>query len=159
MNVEVKDIMVKDVFKLHDTDNVGDAMRYMAEKEVSGLPIVNKFDRLVGFVTGGDFMKFLFKLGKSHNPLFADSLESIENEDLDAIDALRSEIDATPVMDIATRKVVTVYDDDSYDEAARILGKKKIKTVAVINEDDEMVGILSRSCVLRFLFEESLKRA
>lgn len=159
MEVLVKDIMEEEVYKITPEATVGAAMRYMSEKGVSSLPIVVSAtdDHLVGFVSDGDLMNYLFKLGKVHDPLFAHDFESLREQDMEAMETLKAEIDRASIMDIATRKVVAVYDTDTYDEAARILGKRKIKKVPVLNSDDEMVGVLSRSCVLRFLFDESLK--
>lgn len=160
MDIKVKDIMERDVYKITPSASVGAAMRYMNEKGVSGLPIVASAtdNHLLGFVSDGDMMHYLFQLGKEHDPLFAHDFESLREQDLHAIEALKDEMDRASIMDIATRKVVVVYENDNYDEAARILGKRKIKKVPVLNEHDEMVGVLSRSKMLRFLFEESLKR-
>mgnify|MGYP000860890256 FL=1 len=53
-----------------------------------------------------------------------------------------------PVKDIATFPLLTVKNDDYLFEALTILIKKNIKRVGVINDNDEMIGILEQIDVL-----------
>ena len=59
------------------------------------------------------------------------------------------------VMELATTKIVDVDIDDDVDEVARILGKKKIKKVPVV-EEGKIVGIVSRSMIIRYIVAQHL---
>jgi len=53
-------------------------------------------------------------------------------------------------MHLATKKVISVADDWDIDKAACILGKKKIKKAPVL-KDGKLVGIISRSQIIRYI--------
>ena len=60
------------------------------------------------------------------------------------------------VMELATTKVIDVDIDDEVDEVARTLGKKKIKKVPVV-ENGKIVGIVSRSMIIRYIVAQHLR--
>lgn len=158
MESRVSDIMERDVYFVRPDQSVAETMRYMAEKRISGLPIINEDGKLEGFVSDGDLMLYMFKLGQRHDPLFAENLGDLHAEDLNAIGELKAELESEPVMNLATRKVVTVYLDDLYDDACRFLSKKKIKKVPVVDHNQRVVGVLSRSMMVRHLFEYNIRK-
>lgn len=159
MDIRIKEIMEKNVYFLNEDQSVAEAMIEMMHKGVSGMPIINKRQELIGFISEGDLLNYLFKLGKKHDPLFAEDFAHIRESDIEALDELKAELQDEPVMNLATRKVVTLYEDDTYDDACRCLGKKRIKKVPVVDQDEQLVGVLSRSNMLRFIFEYQLNRS
>ena len=53
-------------------------------------------------------------------------------------------------MELATTKVISVDADFEIDEVAKVLGKKKIKKVPVL-ENGILVGIVSRTNIIRYI--------
>ena len=56
------------------------------------------------------------------------------------------------VMELATRKVIWVTPEQPVDEVAKILSKKRIKKVPVL-EKGKLVGVISRSTIMRDIFQ------
>ncbi|MFR4401374.1 MAG: HPP family protein [Peptococcus niger] len=151
--MEVSNIMEKEVYFVTTAADVAETMRYMVDKNISGVPILDEAHRLAGFVSDGDLMAYLFKLGKRHDPLFAESLAALTDHDLEKNKALTEELQNTKVLSLATRKVITVQEHDTCEEACRFLGKKQIKKMPVVDTDNRVVGVLSRSTVVRYLYD------
>ncbi len=158
MEFRVSDVMATDIYYVRPNDSVAYAMRYLTEKGISAVPIIDDQGDLKGFVSDGDLMTYVFQLGKRHDPLFAANFGELSEEDLAAIGQLKEELEEEPIMNLATRKVVTVYADDKFDDACRFLSKKRIKKVPVIDADHHVVGVLSRSMMVRYLFEYNLDK-
>lgn len=59
------------------------------------------------------------------------------------------------VMEIATKRVITVQFNEDIDQIAKILGNKKIKKVPVV-KDKKLVGIISRGDIVRFIVKNFL---
>ena len=54
------------------------------------------------------------------------------------------------VMELATTKIIAAEPDETVDEVARTLGKKRIKKLPVI-EDGKLVGMVSRHNIIRYI--------
>ena len=157
MEIRISEIMKRDVYAISPKASVAEAMRYMAEKGTSSLPILDHENHLEGFLSATDLMSYAFKLGKKHNPLFAENLSELHEEDLLALHALKVELESEAAIGHA-KKSPFVYIDDTYNDACRILGKKNIKKVPVLDHDEKVVGILSRSTMVRYLFNYHLQQ-
>lgn len=59
------------------------------------------------------------------------------------------------VMEIATKRVITVQPEIDIDLVAKILGEKKIKKVVVVS-DKKLAGIISRGDIVRFVVKNYL---
>ena len=121
MNTKVSEIMGKEVYSCHVSSTIGDVLEIMVEKKVSGLPIVDDYSHVVGFISDGDIMKYIGK----QRPRAIDAYtymfilydeKSFEQKIEDLINL--------NVMSIATKKVVSVKASSALDEAANILGDK-----------------------------------
>jgi CBS domain-containing protein len=153
MNTKVSEIMEKDVYFCHVSSTIGDVLEIMVEKKVSGLPIVDDNSHVVGFISDGDIIKYIGK----QRPRTVDAYtymfilydeKSFEQKIEDLINL--------NVMSIATKKVVSVKASSALDEAANILGDKKIKLAPVV-VDDKLVGIISRSTITRYIVGNYLR--
>ena len=51
--------MGKEVYSCHVSSTIGDVLEIMVEKKVSGLPIVDDYSHVVGFISDGDIMNIL----------------------------------------------------------------------------------------------------
>jgi CBS domain-containing protein len=58
-NLKIKEIMTPDPITIPETATVGTAARTMLEHQISGLPIVNNRDELVGIITESDIFRMV----------------------------------------------------------------------------------------------------
>lgn len=141
------DAVRADVFSLPETATVADALACMAENHTSGLPIVAKDGSVVGFVSDGDILRALSRAMNSSASMYYLYLSWRQGEDLsEGLDY----IERTPVIDIATRYVVTLDADAEIAEALKLLSETRVKKVPVLR-DGKMAGVLSRSDLVRYL--------
>lgn len=154
----VREIMEDDAYTCHYSARLGEVLYKLAELKISGLPVVDEQRRVVGFISDGDIMKYIAKKKPllldwvNHLPIIYDD-ESLEKKLAGLLEK--------NVMDLATRKVISVDVDQEIDEVADILGKRQIKKVPVL-ENGKLAGVVSRSAIIRYVVglimpDESLK--
>ena len=111
------------------------------------MPIINDEIRVVGFISDGDIMKFIAK----QDPRIIDMTSFITVwYDTESFDKKLDDLMDLNVMELATTKVISVDADFEIDEVAKVLGKKKIKKVPVL-ENGILVGIVSRTNIIRYI--------
>ena len=132
---------------------VREALSVLAETSTSGIVVVDKIGRPVGFVSDGDIMRYL---GDSSGQ-FTDATMYVYRifDDEKLKDRAQSLLDLQ-VMEIATKKLITLQADESIDKACRLLAEKRIKKAPVISSG-VFVGTLSRRNVVAAL-NASLER-
>ena len=116
--MHVRDLMTTDVVAVAAETSIRDAARMMFRYRVSGLPVVDAEDHVLGIITEGDFL-------------------AMELERVDHGRALDS------VGEVMSHSVLSVSPDLEVMEAARYMHSHGVKRVLVV-EEGKMVGILSR---------------
>lgn len=154
MNAQVSEIMEKEVYSCHVSSTIGDVLGIMVETKVSGLPIVDDYNHVVGFISDGDIMKYI---GKQRPRTIGAYTYMFILYDEKSFDEKIQELINLNVMRIATIKVISVKADSPIDEVANILGDKKIK-IAPVLDNGKLVGIISRSEITRYIVGSYLKK-
>jgi len=157
MGIKVKEIMERDTYILREGDTVKQALSYLYNKEVSGVPIVNVYDEVVGYISDGDILHQVAR----KKPFIFDMQGGVSSitADLESFDDKVSEILDMDVMRIASHKVVTVNQDTDIDIVAEILSKKKYKKVAIVDDEDRIVGIVTRWHIVSHIIKSMLDNA
>ncbi len=146
-------LMQADVYTLPTTASAADAMNLFATKGISGAPIVNEKNQLIGFVSDGDIMRNL----ADQIPAFKSAWSFVvELENADFKQTL-SEVMAIPVMQMASKKVLTVNVDDEMGEVARVLADNHLKKAPVMS-GSTMVGIINRSSITAYAVSTFLNK-
>ena len=155
MNKKISEIMKTDVYTVSDEATIKEVLQVLVDKKISGVPIVNSKYQVVGFISDGDIMKFIAK----QNPRIIDMTSFITVwYDTESFEKKLHDLMDLSVMELATTKIVSVETDYDVDEAAKVLGEKKIKKVPVVGEDGKLVGVISRSEILRYVLGTYLER-
>lgn len=148
--MNAKDIMIENVYKVNEGDIVRDVVEFFIKYKISGLPIVNQDNKIVGYISDGDIMRYIGK----HKDILVDSLYAVnvfKGDKVDFNERVKNVL-ALNVMSIAKKKATIVDADTSIEDVAAILGKKQFKKLPV-EEDDKLVGIISRGDVIRHTFK------
>src|SRR5690349_4483082 len=101
---------------------IDEAVSLLLDHRVSGLPVVDKDNRLLGVITEIDIIDLVYK----------------------------ADIETSRVGDHMTRDVRTVEATTSIDEAASIFCGQPIRRLPVIR-DGRLIGIISRRDLIRFV--------
>ena len=149
----VKEIMTTDVVTIEKETTIGELSSIMLKNRVSGLPVVDNEGMLIGMVTDADI---ILRDNEPVFPIYFDPLiisyayiENFEKYQKDFKDYLD-----TRVEEIMKRRVRTVKEDTTVEEAASIMVKERINRIPVIDNDRKVIGIVARADVLRFMVDK-----
>lgn len=148
--MQAHEIMKHHVIKVKEYDLVGFVIEKFIEYGISGLPIVNDRNEMVGYISDGDIMRYIGK----HDDIVLGTLffTQLFKGDFDAFEDRVYRIMDLNVMEIAKKSVYKVSWDEKIENIATILGKKQIKKLPV-ERNGVLVGIISRGDVIRSTFQ------
>ncbi|MBU0504798.1 MAG: CBS domain-containing protein [bacterium] len=121
---EAKTIMTKVVVTVRPDTPAMEAVRLLVKNSISGLPVVDDDNKLVGIVSEKDLLKFI------HDP----------------------EEKALTVSSLMTKKVICFDENTSGVEICNCLVKNNFRRVPVL-KDGRLVGVVSRRDILRKILE------
>jgi CBS domain-containing protein len=142
------DVMTTDVITVDPDTTVPALATLLAERGISGVPVVDSSGRLVGIASEGDLLhRAEIGTARRHRERRRSWWLDDFSSDL-AREYVKSH--GRTVKDIMTRDVVTVTEDTDLGDVAALLEAKRIKRVPVIR-DGKVIGIISRANLVRAL--------
>jgi len=139
-NVLVDEVMTKEVVAVKKYDDIQEAARLLTENRISGLPVVDAENSVLGVVTEADILS-MTGIKDGHN--FRDILRHILGE------PLPERKSGHLVGDIMTSPAITTRPDADIKEVAKILDEKRIKRLPVVDRKNKLVGVISRADIVR----------
>jgi IMP dehydrogenase len=127
--IKASEIMVKNPLFVTPEEKISKTELLMLRKKIGGLPVVKnqKNHQLIGIITQRDI-----RLAR-----FAMSLESPN----------------TTVKDLMTSEPFVVKSDEIVKNILKLMFKKKIQRLPVVNENRQLIGFIVQNQILRKLFE------
>lgn len=123
----------------------------LSSTNTSGVSVVDPAGKLVGYVTDGDIMRYLARNDfNMSSPSAGVSLSLQDDEDMEGRLAALANLN---VMELATKRVISVDIDTPLDVACATLAKRRIKKMPVTS-NGVLVGALSRRNVLHAMMEQ-----
>lgn len=146
----VRDIMTTDVATVTPDASLRDAARILLELRISGLPVIDEQNKLIGIVTEADFLSAMGI--PCHHPAHSlwQTLESMFKHQANSAST------SGKVADIMTHSVITIRDDQTLHEAIDIMKKHHVKRVVVTNKEQHAQGIITRSNLVEVLLRQIL---
>ncbi|MGH7112975.1 MAG: CBS domain-containing protein [Stellaceae bacterium] len=143
------DVMTTPVITVDPETTVRDLAKLLSERSISGVPVCEGGDRLVGIVSEGDLLHRV-ETGTERRLQKRRSwwLDSLAAEEAAARDYVKAH--GQRVRDIMSREVISVADTTDLAEVAMLLETRLIKRVPVVR-DGKLVGIISRANLVRAL--------
>ena len=138
--MHVRDVMTKGIITIGKYESIVTVADILAEKNISGLPVVGKDNKLVGIITQADILSMV-GVGRDHT--FKDLLKYMLGEPLPA-----KRIGDT-VGDIMTSKPITISPDANIAQAVQLMDDKKIRRLMVVDDHKRLIGIISRADILK----------
>jgi IMP dehydrogenase len=127
--IKVSEIMIKDPLSTFPNEKISSTELLMIRKNIGGLPVVKdrKDKRLIGIITQRDI-----RLAR-----FAMSLDSPN----------------TLVKDLMTPEPFVVKEDDTLVYILEIMFNKKVQRLPVVNENNDLIGIVIQKEILKTLLK------
>ncbi|SRR6266481_5137059 len=139
------DVMVRDVVTVHPNTDVVDAIKLLAEHDVSALPVLDDAGNLVGMLSEADLIHRVEIGTEKRRPWWQ---EAVSGASTLAADFAKSH--GKKVREIMASGVISVSEDTPLSEIAALLERKGIKRVPVV-KGAKLVGIVSRSNLIQTL--------
>ena len=150
--------MERQVYAIGQEATVREAITYSSEKHISGAPVVSAGGQVVGFLSDGDIMRYLRT--QDHALSAMDSSLLFLEYLWDPNDVFEQKLDAIMdlnVLELGTRKPITIPEDACLADACRLLSEAGVKKVPVV-KGNAVVGIISRSGITNYLIRRYLER-
>jgi len=141
----VHDIMSREVHRVRPDTPLAEAVELLLEKVYRTLPVVDEMGRVVGILTDGDLLKRAKLLATSAQRELGQA--EIRRE----LDKIRQS--GQIVGQVMTANPVTVTPETTITQAVRLMVEHDVKRLPVVDNEDKLLGIVSRVNVLRALAE------
>ena len=151
--MQAKDIMQRQVISVLVDTPIKEIAALMLQHNISGLPVVNDFNTVLGVVSEYDLMRK--EIQPNEPNVWKVCLWSLTNDSKlkEYEDTLRKCM-ANTAGDIMTSPAVTVDEKDDIETVGNIMFEKKIKRVFVTRKGS-LVGVISRSAFTKLLLDGS----
>jgi len=118
--MRVRSLMIENPITVSDRTSVQEAIHVMEENGIRHLPVVDKGQKLVGWVTLGDMKQGL----------------------------LPAVVTGVSLADLMIREPITVDADEDIESAARLIFEKKIGGLPVVNGNRKVIGVITVTDIL-----------
>ncbi|MBE6524169.1 MAG: CBS domain-containing protein [Thermoplasmata archaeon] len=158
--LKVRDLMTTEVLTLRPDDTIRKAAKKLALENVSGAPIVDNKNHLLGFVSENDIlttiMKYQTKLQKEDVDcnLLEYSMDAEDNSN-EKLNAIVEEISNIRMSTLMIHSVMTTSPDANIIEVLRTMLTLGINRIPVL-EKGVLVGIISRGDIIFSLYKSKV---
>lgn len=154
--MKVEDVMNRNVITLKPDMTIKEATQLLAKKGISGAPVVNEEGKLIGILTVKDVLKVLKEqiegFGIYIFPTPFDFMETIPlSLPVESQKDIFKRISSIKVEKVMEKRVHYVKPEDDIYDALYLLVKKEVSRLPVVDEEKRVIGILTRSDILRAL--------
>jgi len=140
LEIHVRDVMSKNVLSITKFESIVRVANILSEKNISGLPVVDKENKVIGIITQADILSMV---GVSREHTFKDLLKYMLGE------PLHERKIGDHVGDIMTSPAFTIKPDANIAEAVRIMTEKRIRRLTVVDDRNTLIGIITRADILK----------
>ena len=121
----VGEVMTSDVVQVCRTTPFKEVVRLLDHHRISGLPVVDDDDKVLGVVSGTDLVR------------------------AQANRAGRDPARAVTAQHLMSAPAITVHPEQSVPDAARLMERRGVERLPVVDEEDRLIGIATRRDLLR----------
>lgn len=132
----VGDVMTGDVVQAHPMTPFREVVRLLERHRISGVPVVDHDDKVLGVISGTDLVREQARRARTG----------------EGRSATAEQLMSTPA--------VTVHPEQPVPDAARVLERHDIERLPVVDEEDRLIGIVTRRDLLRVFLrtDEDIRR-
>ncbi|MFJ3508973.1 CBS domain-containing protein [Streptomyces luteogriseus] len=143
---KVGSLMTMDVVRALYSTPVDEAARLLAGDRIGGLPVVDEDDRVIGVLCAADLAA---PRAATPDPGRSRRILGLTAPPSAARRSTTPETAARTVGQLMSAPPVTAHAEDTIVEAARIMARRDVNRLPVLDEEDRLVGILTRRDLLR----------
>jgi CBS domain-containing protein len=143
----VAEVMSRDPILVHPQTPLKEAIQILAEKRISGLPVVDDAGKLVGIISETDLMWQETGVTPPAYIMILDSVIYLQNPGAYERD-LHKALGQT-VGEVMSKNPLTISPDKPLREAAKLIQDHKVHRLPVLDSVGKVIGILTRGDIVR----------
>lgn len=147
--MKVKEVMTRDVKSILPDISVKEALDLLDKMQISGLPVVDAQGKLVGMFTEKGVLSYIL-------PSYIEKVGKFIYEENPKVTKKKfMELSNIKVAQLMRKDVITITEDTTLCEVARLMLTQKARRIPVVDKSGEMVGIVARCDILKGLAKEA----
>jgi CBS domain-containing protein len=139
------DVMVRNVITVKPDDQVAEAVKLLAEHDISALPVVDDGNNVVGIISEADLLRRQEIGTEKHRPWWMEAVTPAST-----LAGAFAKSHGGRVAEVMSTDVVSAAEDTPLGEIATMLERHRIKRVPVLR-GGKLVGMVSRSNLIQAL--------
>lgn len=149
---QIGSLMTAPVITVTPDCSLSEAAHLLVKHHISGLPVVDESNKLRGIITEADFLRALGV--PAHHPGHH-LWQTLENMFHPTVQVREAE---GTVAELMVRDVITLSDKASLHETLDLMKQHRIKRVVVCDETQRVVGMMTRSNMVRVFFDHFISK-
>lgn len=147
MTKTVADVMSRNPVVVQRETSLTEAIKILAERRISGLPVVDDKGKLIGIISETDLMWQETGVTPPAYIMFLDSVIYLQNPARYERD-LHKALGQT-VGEVMSKDPITIAPDKSLRDAAKLMHDKNVHRLPILDSEGQVIGILTRGDIIR----------
>jgi CBS domain-containing protein len=147
MSKTVTDVMSRNPIVVRTQTPLQEAIQILAEKRISGIPVVDDVGKLVGIISETDLMWQETGVTPPAYIMILDSVIYLQNPA--TYERQLHKVLGQTVGDVMSKNPITISPDKTVKQAAQLMHDRSIHRLPVIDKESQVVGILTRGDIVR----------
>ncbi len=150
MSASAGSVMTTAVVTVNENAKIQEAIELISKHKFSGLLVTDNDENLVGILSETDILKYSHK--DNIVPLVSLSGWVSPHTEITDIATIRKGIELlshTEVKKVMTRKIISVTKETPVVEIARLMNKKNVNRIPVLDDNNKVAGIVTRADLIR----------
>ena len=148
--MQVKEIMTSEVVTVSIDESVEQCAKLLQEYNISGLPVLDAAGKVAGMITEGDLIR---RASRIKAPGYLEILGGLiylgsPKKFVDELQRAMS-LEAGQLM---SKNLISVNPEDTVEKAATLMVEKNVSRLPVIDDQEKLVGIVSRRDIMGSLY-------
>ena len=143
----VADAMTRDPVVVRPETPLNEAIQILAERRISGLPVIDDAGQLVGIISETDLMWQETGVTPPAYIMFLDSVIYLQNPAKHERE-LHKALGQT-VGEVMSSEPISISPDKPLKEAAQLMHEKEVRRLPVVDDAGQVIGILTRGDIVR----------
>ncbi|MFF1478948.1 CBS domain-containing protein [Streptomyces sp. NPDC058301] len=141
----VGEVMTRDVVEAHRETPFKDVVRLLERHRISGLPVVDDDDKVVGVISETDLIHHQTARSTSRRARGLLPVSPLNRSARCGAAVAR----ARTAQELMSTPAVTVHPEQRIADAARVMERHGVERLPVVDEEDRLIGIATRRDLLR----------
>jgi CBS domain-containing protein len=146
--MKVKDFFIRDITAVLEDETISRVLKILSRQEVSGIPVINEDYKVVGFISENDIIR-------ASLPSYFALLQSASFiPDLNQFVRNLKKISKKTVSEVMTKPAIVIKETTPLLHAADLMIRHNLKILPVVDDEEKLIGVITRMKILEAVSEE-----